>query len=275
MGSKNEANLCIAPAFYVSQVDICGPFESFSNVNKRGKVKVWIVVFVCCATGAVDCKVMEDYSTTGFILAFIRFSCHHGYPKKLLPDYGSQLIKGCKDMTMSFYDLKHKLETEYGISFEACPVGAHYVHGKVERKIQQVKKSIEKEVVLQRLSILQWETLCCQIANSINNLPIGLGNKTEDLENLDLLTPNRLLLGRNNSRSPAAPLVLSDDVKRIIEANENIFKTWFEGWLVSYVPTLVDRPKWFENDRNLSEGDIVLFLKSEKEFPEHIPVWYC
>ena len=266
MGSKNEANLCIAPAFYVSQVDICGPFESFSNVNKRGKVKVWIVVFVCCATGAVDCKVMEDYSTTGFILAFIRFSCHHGYPKKLLPDYGSQLIKGCKDMTISFYDLKHKLETEYGISFEACPVGAHYVHGKVERKIQQVKKSIEKEVVLQRLSILQWETLCCQIANSINNLPIGLGNKTEDLENLDLLTPNRLLLGRNNSRSPAAPLVLSDDVKRIIEANENIFKTWFEGWLVSYVPTLVDRPKWFENDRNLSEGDIVLFLKSEKEF---------
>ena len=266
MGSKNEANLCIAPAFYVSQVDICGPFESFSNVNKRGKVKIWIVVFVCCATGAVDCKIMEDYSTTGFVLAFIRFSCHHGYPKKLLPDYGSQLIKGCKDMTITFYDLKHRLETEYGISFEACPVGAHYVHGRVERKIQQVKKSIEKEVALQRLSILQWETLCGQIANSINNLPIGLGNKTEDLESLDLLTPNRLLLGRNNYRSPAAPLILSDDVKRIIEANENIFKTWFQGWLVSYVPTLVNRPKWFENDRNLSEGDIVLFLKSEKEF---------
>ena len=28
----------------------------------------------------------------------------------------------------------------------------------------------------------------------------------------------------------------------------------------------MDRPKWFENDRSLSEGDIVLFLKSEKEF---------
>ena len=28
----------------------------------------------------------------------------------------------------------------------------------------------------------------------------------------------------------------------------------------------MDRLKWFENDRSLSEGDVVLFLKSEKEF---------
>ena len=36
------------------------------------------------------------------------------------------------------------------------------------------------------------------IANSINNLPLCLGNKVETLENLDLITPNRFLLGRNN-----------------------------------------------------------------------------
>ena len=55
-------------------------------------------------------------------------------------------------------------------------------------------------------------------------------------------------------------------MKKIVETNNNIFKIWFKSWLVSYVPTLIDRPKWFENDKNLSEGDIVLFLKSEKEF---------
>ena len=266
MGPKHESNLCIAPAFHNTQVDICGPFESYSSANKRAKVKIWFIVFCCSTTGAVDCKVMEDYSTDSFVLAFIRFSCRYGYPSRLFPDYGRQLVKGCKDMILSFSDIKHRLSVEFGVKFETCPVGAHYVHGKVERKIGQIKRSLEKELGNQRLSVNQWETLGQQIVNTINNLPIGLGNKTESLENLDLLTPNRLLLGRNNSRCPTAPLVLSHDLKKIIQTNEDIFKVWFKSWLISYVPTLVPRPKWFETNRRISKGDIVLFSKSDKEF---------
>ena len=269
MGPKHDSNLCIAPAFHNTQVDICGPFDSYSNANKRAKIKVWFVIFCCSATGAADSKVMEDYSTDSFLLAFIRFSCQYGYPCKLFPDYGSQLLKGCKDMVLSYSDIQHRLSVEYGVDFETCPVGAHYVHGKIERKIQQIKTSIEKTLYNQRLSLIQWETLGQQVCNSINNLPIGLGNKVERLENLDLLTPNRLLLGRNNSRSPTAPLLVSQDVKKIIQQNSEIFQVWFKSWLVSYVPTLVDRPKWFETNSHISVGDIVLFLKSEKEF-EHL-----
>jgi hypothetical protein len=175
-------------------------------------------------------------------------------------------VKGCKDMILSFSDIQNRLSVEHGVSFETCPVGAHFVHGKVERKIQTIKLSIEKKLNNNRLSLLQWETLGSQISNTINNLPLGIGNKVADLENLDLLTPNRLLLGRNNSRGPTAPLVLSSDVKKIVEKNKDIFKTWFHAWLVSYVPTLMDAPKWFKNDRHLVEGDVVLFTKSEKEF---------
>ena len=151
MGKKPESNLCIAPAFYNTQVDLCGPFESYSNANKRAKIKIWLVVFCCCTTGAVDCKVMGDYSTDSVVLAFIRFSCRFGYPRNLFPDYGSQLIKVCKDMILSFSDIKNKLCTEFGVKFDPCPVGAHYVHGKVERKIQQIKKSIKGELNNRRL----------------------------------------------------------------------------------------------------------------------------
>ena len=35
MGKKKVRNLCIAPAFHNTQVDICGPFESYSNSKKR------------------------------------------------------------------------------------------------------------------------------------------------------------------------------------------------------------------------------------------------
>ena len=266
MGPVDDSHLCIAPAFYNCQVDVVGPFDCYSNANKRAKLKLWYVVFCCSTTGAVDCKVMEDYSTDAFTLAFIRFSCRYGYPGHLYPDAGSQLLKGCKDMEISFSDLQHRFSTEYGVEFHPCPVGAHYYHGKVERKIREIRKSIEKELGNQRLSIIQWETLGQQISNSINNLPIGLGNKCEALENLDLLTPNRLLLGRNNSRCPTAPLILTNDVKKIVQTNKEIFDAWFRSWLVSYVPSLVPQPKWFETNRNIAVGDIVLFSKSDKEF---------
>ena len=266
MGPKDYTNLCVSPAFYYTQVDLCGPYDSFSNANKRAKIKIWFVVFCCSSTGAVDCKVMEDYSTDTFILAFIRFSCRYGYPVKLLIDSGSQLVKGCSEMVLNFSNIKGKLSVEYGVSFEKCPVGAHYYQGKVERKIQQIQLSMAKELCNDRLSIVQWETLGQQISNSINNLPIGLGNKVDGLENLDLLTPNRLLLGRNNHRSPTSPLTLSRDSKKIIDRNEKIFSAWFRSWLISYVPNLIHRPKWFKNDQHVSVGDIVLLTKSDKAF---------
>ena len=65
------------------------------------------------------------------------------------------------------------------------------MHGRVERKIKEINASIEKIASNERLSILQWETLAAQISNTINNMPIGLGSATADLENLDLLTPKR------------------------------------------------------------------------------------
>ena len=105
-----------------------------------------------------------------------------------------------------------------------------------------------------------------QIANSVNNLPIGSKNRVENLENMDLITPNRLILGRNNERCPNEPLIICPDHKKLIEKNANIFNAWFRAWLVSYVPSLIERPKWHRSDKNMNVGDVVLFLKSEKEF---------
>ena len=266
MGPVGDENLKVAPPFYFTQVDICGHFDAYSPANKRATLKAWLVVFCCTTTGTVDCRVLEDYSTDSFLLSFSRFACRFGYPKMVLPDEGSQLVKGCKDVIISFSDLSSRLSTEYGVSFKPCPVGAHYVHGKVERKIRQVRLSLERCMTGRRLSFVQWETLGQQVANSINNLPLGLGNKTESLETLDLLTPNRLLLGRNNSRSPSEPLELSGDCRQIVASNAKVFEAWFRVWLVGYVPHLVEQPKWFVTERSVREGDVVLFTKSEKEF---------
>ena len=159
MGPISKHNTVIAPAFFITQVDLAGPFSAYSKHNKRTTLKIWLAVFCCSTTSTVNIKIMEDYGTTSFIQAFRRLSCEVGYPKLLLIDKVSQLVKGCESMVLSFTDIKNQLHTSVGVQFEVCPVGGRNMHGKVERKIKEIKKSISKNVGKERLSVLQWETI--------------------------------------------------------------------------------------------------------------------
>ena len=260
MGPVSRYNLTIAPAFYITQVDLAGPFLAYSHHHKRSTIKIWLVVF-CCATTSTSCiKIMEDYSTTAFLQAFTRFSCEVGYPKILLSDEGSQLVKGCGTMRLKFWDIKIGLHKDVAVELEVCPVGGHNMHGRVERKIQEIKKSIEKTLLNKRLSVMQWETISASISNSINNMPLALRNRRSNLESMDLITPNRLRLGRNNERSPVGHLSVINDMNKTIKENENIFNAWFEIWLSCHVPKLMEQQKWYKSGLDLKEGDIVLFV---------------
>ena len=263
MGPVSSQNLTIAPAFYITQLDLAGPFSAYSPHNKRTTVKIWFAVYCCSTTSTVNLKVMEDYSASGFLQSFIRFACEVGYPKILVSDGGSQLVKGYSDMRIDFKDLKNKLHRDMSVEFDLSPIGGHNFTGKVERKIQEVKNSIEKSFQNRRLSILQWETVGAEVANTINDMPLALGNVVSDFENMDILTPNRLRLGRNNERSPVGPLLVTNDPSKFFEENSDIFECWFDCWLISHVPKLMHQPKWYNTEYHLADGDIVLFLKKE------------
>ena len=112
-------------------------------------------------------------------------------------DEGSQLVKGCESMQLTYTDIKYKLHKNSVVEFDTCPVEGHNCNWKVESRIRQIKESFEKNIQSERLSVLQWEILSSGIANTINDLPIGLGNIISDYENMDSITPNRLRLVRN------------------------------------------------------------------------------
>ena len=156
MGPISNHQLRIAPSFYVSQVDLAGPFKAWSPHNKRTTIKIYLTVFCCAATMTCVIKVMEDYTTGAFVEAFIRFSCDYGYPKLLLIDEGSQLVKGCESMDLNFRDIRNKLFISSNVQFESCPVSGHFMHGRVERKIKQVKESLGKSLCNEQLSVMQW-----------------------------------------------------------------------------------------------------------------------
>lgn len=115
---------------------------------------------------------------------------------------------------------------------------------------------------------MQWETLFAIIANSINNLPIAAGSKVS-LENLDLMTPNRLLLSRNNERSPVGEMIELQSPSRLMRENRKVYDTWFESWLLNHVPNLMHQPKWFNGSNNVCVGDVVLFTKTDSPISSH------
>ena len=86
-------------------------------------------------------------------------------------------MKGCQTMILKFSDIKNKLYEEYGITFETCPVGAHYMHGKVERKIRHIQESFAKCIkgevhkfsILTQLKVLRkWERTKKTASKNIN-----------------------------------------------------------------------------------------------------------
>ena len=141
-GPLSEYQLTIiAPAFYVTQADIMGPFKAY-QINVRATMKIWFAVFVCVATSTVDIQVMEFYSSGSFVAALIRFASRNGYPKVMLPDQGSNIENAIHNVEIDWIDVKGSLHKSHGIDLQTCGVGGHHQHGKVERKIRQIDSCI-------------------------------------------------------------------------------------------------------------------------------------
>ena len=58
MGPVSSSCLQIAPAFYITQVDLAGPFKAYSPHNKRSTIKIWLSIFCCTTTSTTSIKVM-------------------------------------------------------------------------------------------------------------------------------------------------------------------------------------------------------------------------
>ena len=80
-------------------------------------------------------------------------------------------------------------------------------------------------------TVLQWEALSAKIANIVNKLP----RAKEDTSNsfnlgYEIITPNRLKLGRNNYRSlegSGIKLDMASNLIPLLERNRELYCKWF------------------------------------------------
>ena len=63
---------------------------------------------------------------------------------------------------------------------------------------------------------------CPTAAQNMHSKVEHIVNITSDIENLDLITTNRLRLGRNNNQSSTGPLLITSNPKSFLQDNEDI-----------------------------------------------------
>ena len=266
LGPLSKHQLKIAPSYFITQGDLFGPYQAFAPTNARQTIKIWGAVYVCLSTSTCSIQVMEDYSAGSFVQSYTRFSCNNGHAKLLLTDEGKNIEHGAGNMEIQWVDVKTQLYQDHRIIVETAPVGDHHEHGKVERKIKQIKQTILRATEGRRLTPLTWQTLFDLVANSINNLPISRnassmsGVKT-DVGNLDLVTPNRLQFARNNDMAPLGPILIPKDVTKMLRVIDEVFEVWCTNWIDVALPKLLKRDQGDKLERNLAVDDVVLLKR--------------
>ncbi len=268
MGKLDNARYTVAPAFTICQLDLFGPYDMKCQVHQRQTrntetAQAWGVAIKCCATNAIGLYVMIGYDTDNFLLAFQRHIYRYGTPLQVRIDAGSQLIKGFKDLKIYVADVARSInaETSSNISFKIAPPGAHNWNGMAERSIKEVKKMLNTVFKGRNFSVIQFETALAYIASELNNLPFCLGNKYTNLDGLDLLTPNRLLMGRNKGRT-ALGRVTVESPGKMMSSIEEIEKAWWEVFKSTRMAEFFPKSKrWTHTTYQPKVGQIVVFLR--------------
>ena len=212
---------------------------------------------------AIAIYMMQNYSTSAVMQANTRFSSRYENPAKMFIDAGSQLVKACQEAEFGIV----------GIDYQSCPVGGHNQHGAVERSIRDIKSLLDQVYTGLTLNLISYETCFAWIANELNCFPICIGSRTSNLDHIDLITPSRLLLGRNNRRSLGG-YVKIETPTRLMEQMDKVYRSWWNVWknekIADYIP---HSPLWKTTSEQPSAGDIVIFLKMESEASFGEPVW--
>lgn len=156
---------------------------------------------------------------------------------------------------------------------------SHEERGRVERRIGLIRVMLERMTVTVMVSqtALQWETLFAKIANTIDDLPLARGDTTNRTDiGYEILTANRVKLGRNNQRSlvgSGLSLDMTSNLTRILEKNRQIYKAWYQLFMDQIHMITMKPPKWQVTGRLPEVGDIVLFTYLDSGYGKKDKVW--
>ena len=103
------------------------------------------------------------------------------------------------------------------------------------------------------MTFSELQAVMYEAAQIVSQRPIG--THPDSPEDSTYLSPNDLILGRSSSHAPQVERVSS---KYRFDYIQGIVGRFWKKWTREVFPSLVIRPKWHVERRNVKKGDVVL-----------------
>lgn len=248
--------------FKTCGVDYMGPIGILSRTGRNPQVtKGYVCLFVCFATRAIHLELVSSASTEHFLQALRRFIARRGPVTDIWSDNGTNFV-GANGFIKSLTVINNQwapeiLANEFSIKWHFIVPNAPSWGGLWEAGVKSVKRHFVRVVGDQNLTFEECSTLLAQIEACVNSRPIC--PISDDPHDLNALTPGHFLVGEN--------LITLGDSQNF-ESHENFHKRWqmiqqmhqhfWKRWHDEYLVTLIQRPKWLHQTRNLQINDLVV-----------------
>ena len=156
-----------APPFLTTSLDLAGPFLVRDQVKKRVQMKVWVTLFTCTATRALDLEVTPGYDEDSFVQALRKFTCRRGQPKEIISDQGSQLKAAAKDVAdevKAWNWSKIQNSSENSTLWTFLPKEGQHQNRVAESMVKVMKKALHHVMGAANLTFSEFQLACGEVA---------------------------------------------------------------------------------------------------------------
>lgn len=230
-----------SPPFYTCSVDFTGAFRMRSSMTSNAQIiNIYISVFKCMTTKAINMEIVSSLSLESFIMAFDRHIAVYGLGEVYFSDNATNFTAAGRELTDALQD--HNIEIEHylrerGIRWQHGTPAAPHAMGYIEAGVKTIKHSLNRALDLQpAFDFEHFQTFVKKIQADVNSRPISPFN--DDPNNLEALTPGHFLIGRPMNARPerrffAANVTLGAQFRRMIDMRQIFWETWKSQYLQS------------------------------------------
>lgn len=201
-----------------------------------------------------------DLSTIEFLQVLRRFLAIQGRTAVILSDNGSQFVGAEKELRQMVGDISEGKAKEFcgekGMQWKFIMPGAPHQNGCAEALVKTCKRALKKAVGSQVLTPLELHTVLLEVANLVNQRPIG--RTPNDQDDGNYICPNNILLGHASSEIPQGAFKGTNNPRRRVEYVQKIIDSFWKHWSRDVFPSLVPRKKWQVEKQNARPDDIVV-----------------
>ena len=97
-----------SPPFSSVTADVAGPYIVWDRTSSMRIMKVWVLVYICDNSIALQTEVMENYSGTALIVALRQAFEIRNMPAQISTDPGRNFIKAKSLFSLDYADAKLK-----------------------------------------------------------------------------------------------------------------------------------------------------------------------